>query len=82
MLNGGAYTYKRHDHLYDRMMRTIADQVDASGDEYKMEQRLLIWTTYRNINIWFETLIFLIDKGFAREKTKKDRLVLGEFVYF
>ena len=57
-LNGGAYTYKIHDHLYDRMMRTIADQVDVSGDEYKMEQSRLIWTTYRNINIWFVTSIF------------------------
>ena len=35
-LNGGAYTYKRHDRLYGRMMRTIAYQVDVSGDEYKM----------------------------------------------
>ena len=68
-LNGGAYKYKRHDRLYGRMMRTIAYQVDVSGDEYKMEQRRLIWTMYRNINIWFETLKhFLINKGFSREK--------------
>ena len=25
---------------------------------------------------------FLIDKGFAREKTDEDRLVLGELIYF
>ena len=48
-----------------------------------MEQRHLIWTTYRNINIRFETLKhFLIDKGFAREKIDEDRLVLCELVYF
>ena len=33
MLNGGAYTYKRYDHLYDRIMRTISDQVDKNGDD-------------------------------------------------
>ena len=32
-LNGGKYTYKRHDHLYDRITRTISDQVDVSGDD-------------------------------------------------
>ena len=53
-LNGGTYTYKRYDHLYDCIMRKISDQVDVSGDYYKMEQRRLIWNTYRNINIWFE----------------------------
>ena len=38
---------------------------------------------YRNINMWFETVKhFLTDKGFVREKTYEDRLVLGELVYF
>ena len=54
-LNGGAYTYKRYDHLYYCIMRTIYDQVDVSGDDYRIKQRRLIWTTYRNINKWFET---------------------------
>ena len=63
-------------------MRTITDQVDMSGDDYNMDQTRLIWTTYRDINIWFETWIFKIDKGFAREKTDEDILVLGELVYF
>ena len=80
-LNGGAYIYKRYDHIYDRIMRTLSDQVDVSGDEYSMEQRRLIWTKYRNINIWFETLkYFLIDNVFARDKTDEDRLVLGDFL--
>ena len=77
------HIYNIYDHLYDRIMRTIADQVDVSGDYYKMEQRSLIWTTYRKINIWFETLKhFLIDKIFAREKIDGDRLVLGDIIYF
>ena len=32
-LNGGAYKYNRYDHFYDRIMRTIADQVNVSGDD-------------------------------------------------
>ena len=69
-LNGCAYIYKIFDHIYYCIMRKIADQVDVSGDEYKMDQRRLIWTTYRNIKIWFETLkYFLINKGFPRERT-------------
>ena len=51
-------------------MTTIWSKVDLSGtriEKYK----------------WFETLKhFLIDKGFAREKTDEDSLVLGELVYF
>ena len=82
-LNGGVCKYKRCDHIYDRIIRKISDQVDVSGDGYKMKQRRLIWTTYRNINIWFETLKrFLIDKYFLREKTYEYRLVLSEIVYF
>ena len=54
-----------------------------SENDYKMGQRRLIWTTYRIVNIWFEALKhFLIDKGFARENTDEDRLVLGEIFYF
>ena len=37
-LNVSAYTYEKYDHIYDHIMRTIADQVDVSGGEYKMEQ--------------------------------------------
>ena len=44
-LNNGPYKYRRHDNLYDRVMRTIADKVDVSDDDYKMEQRCLAWTT-------------------------------------
>ena len=31
--NDGAYTYKRHNHLYDRITWKISDQVDVSGDD-------------------------------------------------
>ena len=41
-LNGCAYTYKIYYRLYDRIMSTIADQVDVSGDDYKVEKRRLI----------------------------------------
>ena len=36
-LDVGEYKYQIYDHLYNRMMRKITDQVDASDDNYKME---------------------------------------------
>ena len=64
-------------------MRKIADQVDVSGDDYKMEQRHFIWTMYRNINIWFEKLKnILFEKGFVHEKIDEYRVVFGEIVSF
>ena len=82
-LNKSTYTFKRFDNFYDRIMESIADRISVNTADYKMEQRRLIWTTYTNINIWFDTLKrFFIDKGFAREKKDEDRNVEGELVYF
>ena len=78
---GGNYVYKRIDHLYDRLMLLIADKIVVTSNDFRMEQRRLEWTTYTNINIWFETLKrFFIDKGFAREKTDGDDCD-GELIY-
>ena len=69
-LEDSVYKFKRYDHLYDRIMEAIADKISVNSGDFKMEQRRLIWTTYSNINIWFDTLKhFFIDKGFARVKT-------------
>jgi len=47
-------------------MQLIADILCVSSNDCKVEQQRLEWTTYNNINIWFETLKhFFIDKGFA-----------------
>lgn len=80
-LNNGPYEYKRYDHLFDRIMRKIADKVDVSGDDYKIGQRCLACTTYTNI--LFEALKrFLIDKGIARVKMDQNRLVVYELEFF
>eukprot|EP00560_Eucampia_antarctica_P005135 CAMPEP_0197841872 /NCGR_PEP_ID=MMETSP1437-20131217/46422_1 /TAXON_ID=49252 ORGANISM="Eucampia antarctica, Strain CCMP1452" /NCGR_SAMPLE_ID=MMETSP1437 /ASSEMBLY_ACC=CAM_ASM_001096 /LENGTH=124 /DNA_ID=CAMNT_0043451679 /DNA_START=933 /DNA_END=1308 /DNA_ORIENTATION=+ len=64
-------------------MKYIADKISVNTDDYRMEQRRLIWTTYTNIIIWFDTLKrYFIDKGFAREKKDEDGNVEGELVYF
>ena len=57
--------------------------ISVNTCDYKMEERRLRWTTYNNINIWFDTMkTFFIEKGFAREKSDKDGDVKGELVYF
>ena len=59
-------------------MKHIADSVDVNSDDYKMEQRRLAWTTYSNINTWFNTLKeFFIKKGFVRERMDEDVDVEG-----
>ena len=79
---GGNYAYKRIDHLFDRLMKLIADQIVVTSNDFRMEQRRLEWTTHSNINIWFETLKhFLIEKGFAKEKTAQEE-GRGELIYF
>jgi len=45
-LDNGPYKYRR----YNRVMRTIADKVDVSKDDYKIEQTRLTWIIYTNIN--------------------------------
>jgi len=53
----------------------------VSSNNCKVEQKQLKWTTYSTINIWFESLIFFIDKGFARVRNENDNCE-GELVYF
>ena len=48
--------FKRYDRLYDRIMESIADKISVNNSDFKIEQRRLLWTTYSNINIWFDTL--------------------------
>ena len=48
----------------------IADEVTEAGGNSKMEERRAVWTTFNNINAWFDTLKqFLIDHKFARKST-------------
>ena len=35
---GGNYSYKRFDHMYDRLIQLIADKIVVSSNDYKVEQ--------------------------------------------
>ena len=81
-LQKGGYTFSRGGALYDRMMSRHADKLVVNDKNNVVEQRRLEWTTYVNINVWFDTLKgFLIQFGFARESTNQD-MMEGELVYF
>ena len=50
-----------------------------------MEKQRLVWSTYNNINIWFEQMkTDLIDLGFARDATPEDgnKDEVGELIFF
>ena len=83
-LTVGGCSLKRYDLLYERLVKKLSDKLQIDNKNSKMEQRRLEWTTFNNLNIWFDNLNkFLIDFGFARAATEQDRLrgVKGELVY-
>ena len=48
-----------------------------------MEERQAIWTTYRHINAWFDTLKeFLISHGFDRLSTEQEMKETGRAISF
>ena len=70
------------DGMYNRMMDRHADKIEVNDQNSVVEQRRLEWTTWANLNVWFETLKdFFVDKGFARHKTKEDGDIEGELVF-
>ena len=65
-------------------MFKLADKVRVNTKDSKMERRRLEWTTFQNINLWFDSLKeFFLRNGFARVATEKDKLagVDGELVF-
>ena len=68
----------------ERLMRDIALDVHVTTANTKMEKRRLVWSTYNNINTWFEKMKEeLIDLGFARLPTAEEEdVVEGELVFF
>ena len=66
-----------------RLMRDIALDVNVTTANTKMEKRRLVWSTYNNINTWFEQMkTDLINLGFARLPTAAEEEVEGELVFF
>ena len=67
--------------LVERLMRDISLDVNVTTTNTKMEKRRLLWSTYNNINTWFDLLKEeLIELGFARAATIDDDVV-GELVF-
>jgi len=63
------------------LMRDISLNVNVTTTNTKMEMRRLLWSTYNNINTWFDLLKEeLIELGFARAATIDDDVV-GELVF-
>ena len=83
-LKKGCVEFKRFDHYYDIFLNMIADEVTEAGGNSKMEERRAVWTTFNNINYWFDTLKqFLIDHKFAREsKLEEIEEKKGELHFF
>ena len=73
---------KHPDKLFGRMKRDIANEIAVTTTNTTMEKRRLVWSTYNNINIWFEQMKKeLIELGFARAVTTEDVDVVGELVF-
>ena len=63
-------------------MPTFAEHLKVANSETKIEERRLKWTTYNDINTWFNTLKdTLVANGFARMK-RDDEIAEGELVFF
>ena len=61
---------KHTDKLFSRLKRDIANEIDVATANTTMEKRRLVWSTYNNINTWFEQMkTDLINLGFARLPT-------------
>ena len=73
---------KTSDDLARKLQRDTANQFEV-GKANIMEQRRVMWTTYYNLNVWFDTWkAELIELGFAREKLATDNNVEGELFFF
>jgi len=82
-LKKGGHNFARGDAIYNKMMDRHADKIQVNDQNSIVEQRRLEWTTWANLNVWFDTLKdFFVQKGFARLKTKEDGDIEGELVFF
>ena len=55
-LTQGGIHFSQLDHYYDKVLRSVSDEIVVNTGSSKMEERRAIWTTYRHINAWFDTL--------------------------
>ena len=74
---------RKGDGLLKRLQKELAGTLDL-GEPNKVENRRSKWTTYSNVNIWFDSLKeFLISFGFARGRDSlDDDSMIGEIEFF
>ena len=81
-LENGPTAVSDYESLYKRLYKGFAKDVEVISGNSKIEERRAIWTTYNNINTWFNTLRYnLIHLGFARIKVETD-VEEGELFFY
>ena len=76
---------KHLDKLFSCMKRDITNEIAVTTANTSMEKRRLVWSTYNNINIWFEQMkTDLIALGLAWATTPEDgnKDEVGELIFF
>ena len=72
-LKGGP-VLQDYEALYKRLYKDFATNVKVISGGSKIEEQRVMWTTYNNINTWFNTLRDnLIAMGFARVRLERLR---------
>ena len=80
-LEPGPSVLKDFDNLYKRLYPSFAVTGSITTGTTALENRRAIYTTYNNINIWFDTLKdFLVNNGFAK-KRRGDENGEGELIF-
>ena len=81
-LTQGGIHFRRFDYYNDKVLRSVSDEIAVNTGSSKMDYRRAVWTTYRHINAWFDTLKeFLISHGFSRLSTEEEMKELGSELY-
>ena len=55
-LEKGGPKFAQGSKVYDRMMNRLGDKIEVNDHNSVVEQCRLEWTTWSNINVWFDTL--------------------------
>merc|ERR1712232_120365 len=80
-LKDSVCNYDRVDLMFDRLAEYAADKLEVTNKNCNLEHRRWAWTTYKNIDAWFDQLKkFFVDNGFARLR-EKDDTGSGEIVF-
>eukprot|EP00532_Pseudo-nitzschia_australis_P013819 CAMPEP_0168210622 /NCGR_PEP_ID=MMETSP0140_2-20121125/3272_1 /TAXON_ID=44445 /ORGANISM="Pseudo-nitzschia australis, Strain 10249 10 AB" /LENGTH=775 /DNA_ID=CAMNT_0008137243 /DNA_START=1493 /DNA_END=3820 /DNA_ORIENTATION=- len=80
-IEGGPGTLTNFPELYRRLYPSFANDVVVVTGNSRVEARRVKWTTYHNLNMWFDTLKeVLVKNGFAKYRNEGDDGE-GELVY-